>query len=178
MEHRYTTTAGLVIVALAAALAGCDADDTGAVVVTNQPPAPELTITPASPSINDEATFDGLASTDPDGTIAEFRWDFEGDSIFEASGLGAIVTHSYATAGERTVTLRLLDDDGDSASVSRSLTVRDNLPPVAAFTYAPATPATGGTVTFDAAGDHAVRLQAVDDDAATAGATRTVSVTG
>jgi PKD repeat protein len=50
--------------------------------------------------------FDGTASTDPDGTIVLYEWDF-GDG---ATGTGPTPTHTYATGGLFIVTLCVTDD--------------------------------------------------------------------
>lgn len=143
--------AGVITLAVVGAvLAACEEGAGGVVVGSNQPPDPQFTVTPASPSINDEATFDASGSTDPDGSIVEYRWDFDGDTIYETSGVDTVVTHSYATAGDREVVLQLLDNAGDTASVARTITVIDNLPPRAAFAYTPASPGVDEAVTFDA----------------------------
>jgi N-acetylmuramoyl-L-alanine amidase/PKD repeat protein len=54
-------------------------------------------------------TFDGSASTDSDGTIAEYQWDF-GDGTVLTNG--KMPTHAYASAGAYTVKLKVKDDDG------------------------------------------------------------------
>ena len=56
--------------------------------------------------------FDGSTSTDPDGTIAGYAWNF-GDGTPRAPV--ANPTHTYAAAGTYTVTLTVTDDDGATA---------------------------------------------------------------
>lgn len=51
--------------------------------------------------------FDGTGSSDPDGTIVSYEWDF-GDG---ATGSGATPTHTYTAFGLYTVTLCVTDDD-------------------------------------------------------------------
>ena len=65
--------------------------------------------------------FDGSASSDPDGTIASYSWDF-GDS---SSGTGATANHTYSAAGTYTVQLTVTDNDGASNTTSKSVTVSD-----------------------------------------------------
>jgi PKD repeat protein len=50
--------------------------------------------------------FDGTGSSDVDGNVVSYTWDF-GDG---ATGTGATPTHVYATAGTYTVTLTVTDD--------------------------------------------------------------------
>ena len=69
----------------------------------------------------------GDGSTDADGSIVSYRWNF-GDGT-TATGMSA--SHAYATAGTRTVTLTVVDDDGGSDQASRSVTaVQPTLPRV------------------------------------------------
>ncbi len=67
--------------------------------------------------------FSGAASTDPDGTVEDYEWDF-GDG---SAGTGATVTHDYAEAGTYDVTLTVTDDDGATDDTSIQLEV--NGPP-------------------------------------------------
>ncbi|TQV81518.1 S8 family serine peptidase [Aliikangiella coralliicola] len=66
-------------------------------------------------------SFDGSASSDPDGTIASYAWDF-GDG---ATGTSASANHTYASAGTYTVQLTVTDNDGASNTTSKSVTVSD-----------------------------------------------------
>jgi PKD repeat protein len=92
------------------------------------------------------ATFDGRSSTDADGTVASYAWDF-GDG---GTGTGATSAHTYGAAGTYPVTLTVTDDRGESSTSTMSVSVLappPNVAPTAAFTAA-----TGGrTGTFDAA---------------------------
>lgn len=52
--------------------------------------------------------FDGSGSTDSDGTISNYSWDFGDDS----GDSGVTATHSYANADDYDVTLTVTDNDG------------------------------------------------------------------
>ncbi|MFH1724485.1 MAG: PKD domain-containing protein [Elusimicrobiota bacterium] len=67
------------------------------------------------------AEFDAGASSDPDGTIVSYEWDF-GDGGEPASGRTA--SHVYESAGEFTAMLTVTDDSGDSASDTLTVAVQ------------------------------------------------------
>jgi len=72
--------------------------------------------------VDQEITFDGSGSSDSDGEIAQYAWDF-GD---ESTGAEVSPVHSYAEAGEYTATLTVEDDDGAvSAEVTTTVTVTE-----------------------------------------------------
>lgn len=66
-------------------------------------------------------SFSGTDSADPDGTIAEYDWDF-GDG---GTATGPTPHHTFAAAGEHTVTLTVTDDRGAQAATSISVSVDD-----------------------------------------------------
>ena len=65
-------------------------------------------------------TFDGSASTDVDGTIASYLWNF-GDG---GSATGKATTHTYATASNFTATLQVTDDKGSKNIASKAISVQ------------------------------------------------------
>lgn len=77
-------------------------------------PTAAFTIDDSTVSPGDTVTFDASQSTDSDGTIQSYQWDF-GDGN---TATGQSVTHSYSADGTYTVTLTVSDDDGifDSAT--------------------------------------------------------------
>ena len=80
-------------------------------------------------------SVDGSGSSDPDGSVASWVWDF-GDG---SSGSGKTADHTFADAGTYTVTLTVTDDAGATGSVSHDVTVTAppaNQAPTAAFTSA------------------------------------------
>ena len=70
------------------------------------------------------ASVDASASTDADGSIRSYRWDW-GDGT---TGEGASATHTYATAGTRTVTLTVTDDVGGTATTTQEAVLTEPAP--------------------------------------------------
>ncbi|KPJ64632.1 hypothetical protein AMK68_01090 [candidate division KD3-62 bacterium DG_56] len=88
-----------------------------------EPPICLFTWAPTTPHEGQLVDFDGRASSDPDGTIVSWDWDFDDG----ASGSGDQVTHSYATPGDYALTLTVTDDDGLSETCGHSLHVAPSL---------------------------------------------------
>lgn len=87
----------------------------------NVPPTAVFTST----CTNLACTFDGSGSTDPEGPIQSYAWDF-GDG---ATATGVTPAHAYAAAGTFPVTLTVLDGEGAPGTTSRPVTVTTQ-PPV------------------------------------------------
>lgn len=96
-------------------------------VVTGDTPAPPVTPVPnVAPTAGFESTVSGLtvnvngaSSTDSDGTIAGYAWNF-GDG---ATATGQTATHPYASAGTYPVSLTVTDDDGATNTIVKNVTV-------------------------------------------------------
>lgn len=81
---------------------------------TNQQPIPDIVADPISGAAGTFIFLDGTASSDPDGTIVSFSWDF-GDGTPEVTGdivQAGQVYHSYASDGVYAVTLTVTDNLG------------------------------------------------------------------
>jgi len=73
-------------------------------------------------------TFDAGGSTDLDGTIVLYEWDWDNDGIYDESSISPTITHQWPDDYTGTVGLRVTDDDGLTSTDTASVTV-DNVPP-------------------------------------------------
>jgi len=119
------------------------------ITVRNAPPVANFTFAPPQPKIGEMVTFGAGGSSDPDGLIVMFEWDFNNDGLTDATG--STVTYSFGTVGARPVTLKVTDDDGASSYTTKVVPVQATAP-TAAFTFTPLAPNTGQVVSFDASG--------------------------
>ncbi len=87
----------------------------------SQTPIPDFTLTPGIPTTGTPVQFDASGSSDPDGSITTYEWDFDEDGSFEATGVTK--THVFSNAGTHNVTLRVTDNSGLSASKTEQIQV-------------------------------------------------------
>ena len=119
------------------------------ITVRNAPPVADFTFDPPQPKIGEMVTFGAGGSSDPDGHIVMFEWDFNNDGVTDATG--STVTYSFGIVGARPVTLKVTDDDGASSYTTKVVPVQATAP-TAVFTFTPLDPNTGQVVSFDASG--------------------------
>ncbi|MFN8125471.1 MAG: PKD domain-containing protein [Candidatus Nanopelagicales bacterium] len=168
-------------------------------VKPNEPPRAAFT----TDSKDLKVSVDAGASSDPDGSVISYAWDF-GDG---SNAAGMTVAHTYATPGVYDVRLVVTDDRGATDSASAPVTaVKPNDPPKASFTLSPdrltvtgdatasADPdgnvvryawdwgdgstgtGAGASYTYAAAGTYEVRLTVTDDKGATDTLAKSVTV--
>ncbi|GAA5109351.1 hypothetical protein GCM10023339_09310 [Alloalcanivorax gelatiniphagus] len=106
-------------------------DDEGGSTTTSLP----VTVPNAAPVALGTVTADGLtvtvdaaASSDSDGTIASYSWNF-GQGLPTAQG--ATTQYTYAAPGTYRVRLTVVDDDGASSRLDQQVTVTASPPPTA-----------------------------------------------
>jgi PKD repeat protein len=119
----------------------------GVILPPNGTPVPSFTYAPSLPITKMDVTFDASLSTDSDGRIASYDWNF-GDGS-QASGV--VVRHSFENMGTYIVTLTVTDDRGQSASLSKSVAVTGTTEPKADFVISPSAPVVGERVFFNGA---------------------------
>ncbi len=121
--------------------------------LVDQPPVARFTFTPSKATAGEPVFFNATSSTDPDGTVTNYQWSFGDQGV----ATGASVSHTYGLPGNSTViytvSLTVTDNSGSTGTTRQNVTVNPalaNQPPVARFTFTPAEPLTGQSVTFNA----------------------------
>jgi PKD repeat protein len=189
---------GLVATADAASAMATTASIVLRTIEPNQAPTAAFTYT----CDGADCDFDGTGSSDTDGAVASYAWDF-GDG---GNATGATSSHDFETSGTRDVTLTVTDDQGTQGSAVISVSVvRHNASPTASFSTscsflvcsfdATASADGDGTITsyawdfgdgqtdtgvspthsYGAGGSYVATLTVTDNDNGTGSTTRTVS---
>jgi PKD repeat protein len=106
-----SSSRALIVLLLVASLAACGGGGAGK---RNKAPVAVPAISPTSGAAPLTVVCSGQRSSDVDGAISEYAWDF-GDGS-RATGLS--VEHTYVSVGEFLVTLKVTDDKGASGTAS------------------------------------------------------------
>lgn len=121
----------------------------------NQPPIPRIEFSPSNPNATEQIQFNASNSSDPDGAIAHWRWDFNNDGDFEIDSETA--TWTYSTDGNYSVRLETEDGLGTTNSTTVNVTVGSgeptdpaNQPPVGRINFTPSDPLPGERIIFNA----------------------------
>jgi len=117
----------------------------------NKLPVAGFTIGPSTTGpVPFAVTLSGAPSSDSDGEIKTYSWDF-GDG---AVGTGRSVGHTYTAVGTYTIILTVTDnwDAADQAAKTVYVTAAEPAGPSASFTASPTSGTSPVNVTFDASG--------------------------
>lgn len=105
---------------------GESASASASVTVLDVLPLVTLVATPATVGVGQPVRLDASRSSDPDGSIAEYRWDLDGNGSFETStGSTPTVTVAagYPNPGQITLSVKAIDDSGGASVKSVTVTV-------------------------------------------------------
>lgn len=114
------------------------------VVHANQPPSASLSLSSGSVHVGDQVRMDSSRSSDADGRVTRYEWDYTGDGQFEIGSSHA--THTYTEAGTYMVRVRVTDDSGNTAETDSPLTVSAYPGPAAAVSCDTTNVTSGQTV--------------------------------
>ena len=104
--YEFPLASGGAIDRLSPRFVGAGAAPVAVTVGPDQGPAAAFSAAPGASG--KPSSFDARSSTDPDGSVTHFDWDFgDGSTAVDA---GPTPTHTYASAGSYMVTLSVSDD--------------------------------------------------------------------
>lgn len=130
VEHSFAEPGEYLVTLRASILGGhdsCSELESVRKVIVNDAPQPVID-GPEAVAVGDLVTFDASQSTDSDGAVIAYTWDF-GDG---SSGRGVSATHRYEDPGTYTLRLTALDDAGvGNSQVQVEQTILVNPAPVA-----------------------------------------------
>lgn len=119
---------------------------------TNSPPTANINVETASVEEGEIIYFNGSASTDSDGIIIEYTWDF-GDGVRDS---GMYSNHEFSLYGTYEVRLTVIDDggatDSDIIMIHVEGHVKVHLLPIAVIEVASTTVKEGKDVVFNGSG--------------------------
>jgi PKD repeat protein len=109
-SHTYTTPGTYTATVTVTDNSGLTGTDSEIITVTppNAAPTADVQAAPTSGTVPLVVSFDGSASSDSDGSVVSYAWDF-GDGN---TGTGPTTSHTYTTPGTFTATLTVTDDEG------------------------------------------------------------------
>jgi len=104
-------------------------------VIENQSPTASFTADPTSGVAPLEVAFNASNSSDSDGTIVSYAWDFKDGE----TGNGETISHTFSSIGSYNVMLTVTDNDGATDSITKTINVTETLnqSPIASFTADP-----------------------------------------
>lgn len=127
------------------------------VTVDNALPVAELSADPTQGYAPLTVSFDASGSSDPNGTLVDYEWDLDGDTIFNEAGdesdaRGATTAQStYDAEGVYSATVRVTDDEDATATAGVDVEAGPNVG--WQHTWGGATSDTGGAVGVDLSGN-------------------------
>ncbi len=73
-------------------------------------------------------TLDGSGSTDPDGTITNYKWDINNDGSYELSSTSSTQGYTYTSQGTYTIKLKVTDNLGATGEATTTAAISDTSP--------------------------------------------------
>jgi len=93
-----------------------------------QVPTAKLSVDKSSGELPLTVSFDASQSSDPDGSLVSYEWDFDGDGLFNEAGAETLAFNdplpaafTYLQAGNFEAALRVTDNDGAADTAVRTI---------------------------------------------------------
>ncbi|HEY3187191.1 MAG TPA: PKD domain-containing protein [Solirubrobacteraceae bacterium] len=119
----------------------------GTVTVTGNAPVAQLAVPAPNPAfVGDTVSFDATGSSDAEGPVVSYNWDFGDGSPVQTTAVET-TSHAYATAGTFTAKVTAVDDHGNTGDKTQQVTVFSHSP-TASFTATATSVAKNAPVTF------------------------------
>ncbi|MBE0634937.1 PKD domain-containing protein [Candidatus Bipolaricaulota bacterium] len=144
--HSYTAYGEVIVGLRVTDTQGEVGVQTRSLSILSQLPVAIVSFSSERPNQGETIRFDASESFDPDGQIASYHWDFDGDGLFDTEGPDAIVDHAYDSGGCFVVRVQVVDDQSQIAF--REATLNVNPAPVVAFQISNFEPLELESVTF------------------------------
>jgi PKD repeat protein len=122
------------------------------ITIKDHLPRASFTFNPLSPQTGQKVRFDASLSSDLDGEITTYYWDF-GDGTGGQEQQQNYIDHLFSTAGEYPylVTLTVTDNNGQTATISKNIQITPApKPPIANFKLLDPSPEWDTQARFDA----------------------------
>jgi PKD repeat protein len=84
-------------------------------------PQAKFTYAPTLPKINETIVFDASTSSDPDGNIERYLWDFGDDEY--ANETDPLTNHAFSEGGKYNVALTVIDNDAFQNTITQEVKV-------------------------------------------------------
>lgn len=129
VTHSYDAIGTFVVIHTIIDSEGFTTNCTQTITVTRGEPDCQFLFSPPEPTEGQLITFDASESTDPNGDIVRYDWNF-GDGSPIASETDPRISHSYPLCGPNdvelnfTVVLTVTDNDGQDASCTQDLVIQ------------------------------------------------------
>jgi PKD repeat protein len=151
INHTFSSTGSYNVGLIVTDNEGATGSTTKTITVTetsNQSPTANFTANPTSGVAPLKVFFNASNSSDSDGTIVSYAWNFKDGN----TGNGETVSHTFSSTGSYNVELTVTDDKGVLDSTTKTITVIEtsNQSPVASFTASPTSGVAPLEVSFNA----------------------------
>ena len=119
---------------------------------SNQPPSAMLSATAIGTQPPCDVQFSTAGSTDSDGSISHYLWDFDSDGLSDAISYQGDISYFYETSGDFTPAVIVVDNEGAFGGATTEVYV--NYPPVVNFVFNPAEGNPGEPLLADASASY------------------------